>query len=312
MRNHVSKVLIGTADANVATVDDLGPATVPVGNIIAYDFDTNGSIVATTKNIGFAKGTAVLGEPIIAGPIPKAGITDAILNPYKAAVNKVMTLTCTAVPTVGKTIIAKVVYHDNLSIVPNQIKQTAVSITADAANTASVTAWATALTAEFNKQVNGNLFVTVASAVGVITFTGITLITASNYNGIDRPEVLNFEVGITDYEGHGTHAVATTVALAPGQGDAAKVAWVEDLAQGRQGFSDRRLWNDTKKYQSQVVAGETYDNLVITANIAVEGDMQGVRQNPIGVILFGDSDTLAPIITDLATCGIVPVTVAAG
>ena len=145
MRNHVSKVLIGTADANVATVDDLGPATVPVGNIIAYDFDTNGSIVATTKNIGFAKGTAVLGEPIIAGPIPKAGITDAILNPYKAAVNKVMTLTCSAVPTVGKTIIAKVVYHDNLSIVPNQIKQTAVSLTADAANTASVTTWALSL-----------------------------------------------------------------------------------------------------------------------------------------------------------------------
>ena len=309
-RNHVSKVLIGTAAANVATVDDLGPATVPVGSVIAFDFDTNGSIVAGTTNFGFAKGSST--GAIVAGPIPKSGITDVILNPYKAAVNKVMTLTVNTVPVVGKTVIAKVIYHDNLSIIPNQIKQTVIAVQATSQNIASTTTFATALAAEFNKQLpGGQLFVTVTSSGAVVTFTGKVITTASNYNGIDRPETLNFEVGISDESDHGVYTVAQTVALASGQGDAAKVAWVEEQAMGRQGFSDRRLWNDTKKYPSQVVAGETYDNLVITANIAVEGDMQGVRQNPIGAIIFGDSDDVSAIVTDLAVAGIVPVTIPA-
>lgn len=312
MRNHVSKVFVGTATANVTAVDDLGPVDCPAGAIIAFDFDTNGSLVAASKNIGFAYANT-LGEPIVAGPIPKAGITEAILNPYKAAVNKVMTLTVTAVPTVGKTAIVKIAYHDNLSIVPNQIKQTTIAVQADALNTASTTTWAAAIAAEFNKQVDGgNLFCVVTTSTNTVIFTGITLTTASEFNGIDRPEVLNFEVGFPDEPEQGVYSIAVTTPLAPGQGDPAKVAWVESNAIGRQGFSDRRMWNDTKKFKSNVDTTETYANLVITADIVLEGDMQGTRSNPIGAVLFGDGATLGPILTDLALAGVVPTTVAAG
>lgn len=312
MRNHVSKVLVGTATANVDSVDDLGPATCPAGAIIAFDFDTNGSLVAASKNIGFAYANT-LGEPIVAGPIPKAGITSAILNPYKAAVNKVMTLTVTAVPTVGKTAIVKVSYHDNLSIIPNQVKQTTIAVTADATNAASTTTWAAALAVEFNKQVDGgNLFVSVAPSTNTIVFTGLTITTASNFNGIDRPEHVNFEIGYPDVPEQGVYTIALTTALSLGQGDPAKVAWVESNAIGRQGFSDRRMWNDTKKFQSNVDTTETYANLVITADIEVEGDMQGTRKNPIGAVLFGDGAALTAVLTDLATAGITPETVAAG
>jgi hypothetical protein len=311
-RNHVSKVLIGVDTKNVTAVDDLGPADAVAGAIIAFDFDTNGSLTATSKNIGFAKGTATLGEPIIAGPIAKSKITSAILNPYKAAVNKVVTLTVTAVPTVGKTAIVRVAYHDNLSIIPNQIKQTIVGVTADAVNTASTTTFAAAIAAEFNKQVDGNLFVAVTTSTNTVIFTGLTLLTASNYNHIDRPEAVNFEIGYPDDPDFGVYTQALTTPLATGQGDAAKVAWMEEQAMGRQGFSDRRLWNDTKKYPSQVTPGETYAVLVITADTDVEGDMQNLYHAPIGAVICGASASLALILTDLALAGVVPTTVAAG
>jgi hypothetical protein len=311
-RNHVSKVLIGTAAANVTAVNDLGPASVVDGTVIAYDFDTNGSIVAATTNIGFAKGTAVLAEPILAGPIPKANITSAILNPYKAAVNKKVTLTVSAVPTVGKTAIVRVSYHDNLSIVPNQIKQTVIALTANATNAASTTTWASAIAAEFNLQLGNNLFVLVTTSTNTVIFEGITLTTASAYNGIDRPETLNFEIGYPDEAEFGVYTQALTTALASGQGDANKIAWLEEQAMGRQGFADRRMWNNTKKYPSQVTAGETYATLVISGDIYLEGDMQGLRANPIGAVVCGDSATLALVLVDLATAGVVPETVAAG
>lgn len=313
-RNHVSKVLVGIDTVNTnAAQKDLEALT--EGQVIAFDFDTGIEIVAATKNIGFARGSAVLGEPIVAGPIPKAGISDIILNPYNAPVNKEMTLTVSAVPTVGKTVICKVIYHDNLSILPNQIKQTVIAVTANAVNAASTTTWAAALAAEFNKQtagLGGNLFVTVTSATNVVTFVGQTLTTASDYNGIDRPETLNFEIGAPyDDADLGTYAVATTVALESGQGDPAKVAWMEDQAQGRIGYSDRRMWNNTKKFTPTAVAGETYATMVITADIQVEGDMQNTRNNPIGVVVCGASAQLTNIIADLARASIVPTTVAA-
>ena len=311
-RNHVSKVLIGVAAKNVTAVDNLGPATVAPGTVIAFDFDTNSSLTANSKNIGFAKGTAVLGEPIVAGPIPKAGIIDAILNPYKAAVNKKITLTVGAVPVIGKTAIIKVVYHDNLSIIPNQIKQTVIGVTANAANTASTTTWAAAIAAEFNLQVGSNLFVKVTTATNTVIFEGITLTTASNYNSIDRPETLNFEIGYPDDPTLGTYTQALTTALSSGQGDAAKVAWMEEQAMGRVGFSDRRMWNDTKKYPTQVTPGATYAVLVINANAQIEGDMQNTYNAPVGVVVAGSSATLALILTDLALAGVVPTTVAAG
>jgi len=136
--------------------------------------------------------------------------------------------------------------------------------------------------------------------------------TASNYNGIDRPETVVFEVGAPTDAGYGVYAHAQSVAPALGQGDPAKMAWMEEQAMGRQGFSERRMWNDTKKYTSQVKAGATYATLVIAGNIEVEGDMQGVRQNPIGVVIGGESSKVTLILVNLATAGVVPVTVAAG
>jgi len=313
MRNYVSKVLLGIDTANVNTTNDIDPAALTDRQLIVFDWDTKLGVLSTTTNLGFARGTGTIARPLIVGPIPKAGITSAILNPYKAAVKQKKTLTVTTVPTVGKTCIFKVSYHDNLSIIPNQIKQTVIALEADAVNTATTTTWAAAIAAEFNKQVvDGNVFVAITTATNVVTFESLTITSASDYNGIDRPETVFFEVGKPDEAGKGVYAVAQTVAGSVGQGDPAKMAWIEEQAMGRHGFSDRRMWNDTKKYPSQVVAGETYDTLVIQGNIAVEGDMQGVRQNPIGVVLGGESDTLALILVDLAVALVVPTTVAAG
>lgn len=312
MRNYVSTVLLGIDTANTSIAQkDLDALT--DRQLIAYDADTGIDIKATTKNIAFARGTAVLGEPLLSGVIPISGIESVNLNAYKAAVKQKNTLTVSSVPTVGKTCIIKVIYHDNLSIIPNQIKQTAIALYADAVNTASTTTWAAAIAAEFNKQApEGKLFVAVTTATNVVTFESLIITTQSNYNGIDRPEAVIFEVGAPTDAGYGVYVVARTVAPSLGQGDAAKMAWMEEKAMGRHGFSDRRLWNDTKKYPGQVVAGETYATLIINANAKVEGDMQGVRYNPIGAILGGESAALTLILVDLAVAGVVPTTIAAG
>jgi hypothetical protein len=314
-RNYVSKMFVGTGIANI-TASPVDLAALTEGQIIAFDFDeANGadtSVSATTKLIGFARGTAVLGEPILAGPIPVAGIREALNNPYQAPVNQISTLTVTAVPAVGETAIFKVIYHDNLSIIPNQIKQTVVGVIATTANVVSTTTWATAIKAEFVKQtaeLGGNLFVAVTSAAAVVTFTGITLKTSSSYNGIDRPETLVFEVGVPE----ATDTVSTYTVVDPataakaGQGDPAKIAWLEEQHMGRLGYADRRMWNDTKKYQSQLVAGITdYEVLVINADQFTEGDMQGTRANPIGAVIATSAAAMALIEVDLAFAGIVP------
>jgi len=258
-------MLVGTGIANL-TGGPVALAALTEGEIIAFDFDqanaADTSVSATTTSIGFARGTASLGEPILAGPIPVKGIQDAINNPYQAPVNQISTLQVTATPEVGKTAIFKVAYHDNLSIIPNQIKQTTIAIVADATNAATASTWAAAISAEFNKQnaeLGGNLFVTVEVTTDTVTFTGITLKTQSNYNGIDRPETLVFEIGAPDT----SNTTATYVVVNPataakaGQGDASKVAWMEEQHMGRLGYADRRMWNDTKKYRSQLVAGIT-------------------------------------------------------
>lgn len=312
-RNHVSTFFAGIDTANT-TAAQKDPEALTDRQVIVYDADTGIEVLSTTKNIAFARGTSTLGEPLISGIIPVAGITSATLNPYNAPVNKEMTLTVNTVPTVGKTCIFRVTYHDNLSIIPNQVKQTIVAVTADAVNTATTTTWAAAIAAQFNLQtadLGGRIFVDVTSSTNVVTFVGQTIITQSSYNGIDRPETLNFELGAPEDAGYGSYTKAVTVALESGQGDASKTAWLEEQHMGRLGFSDRRMWNDTKKYPSQVQAGGTYDVLVITADKEAEGDMQGTRKYPIGVTIAGESDTLALILVDLARVGIVPETVAA-
>jgi hypothetical protein len=319
-RNHVSKMLIGDGIANL-TGAPVTLAALTEGQLIAFDFDkaslANTSISAATINIGFARGTAVLGEAIIAGPIPVSGISDATNNPYAAPVNQVSTLLATVLPTVGKTAIFKVIYHDNLSIIPNQIKSTTIAVTADAVNTATLDTWAIAISDEFNKQtaeLGGNLFVTVAHPVAnTVTFTGITVATQSKYNHIDRPETLVFEIGApSDEPEQGTYTVGLTTAAEPGQGDKSKIAWMEEQHMGRLGYADRRMWNNTKKYESQIIAAITdYEVLVVNADQWTEGDMQGLRANPIGAVIATDAAGQAFIEADLAFAGIVPVVVAA-
>lgn len=329
-RNYVSKMLVGTGIANVegdATVTySVALAVLTEGQIIAFDFDLANAdvgadlasalpgtaITASTKSIGFARGTAVLGEPILAGPIPVANVREALNNPYQAPVNQISTLEALTLPTLGETQIFKVSYHDNLSIIPNQIKQTIVSVYASAANIVSLTTWAAAIAAEFTLQsaeLGGNLFVTVTSAGAVVTFTGITVKTASNYNGIDRPETLVFEISSPEITGStATYTVVDPATAAKaGQGDVAKIAWLEEQHMGRLGYADRRMWNNTKKYQSQIVAGITdYETLVINADQFTEGDMQGLRANPIGVVIATSAAGMAFLETDLANVSLVP------
>ena len=313
-RNHVSKMLIGTGVANT-TLASKALAALTEGQIIAFDFDSanlaDTSITADTKLIGFARGTAALGEPILAGPIPIEGITSAINNPYQAPVNQISTLKALTLPELGENQIFKVVYQDNLSIIPNQIKQTVVNVHASAANIVSLTTWAAAIAAAFNLQkseLGGALFVTVTSATATVTFTGITLQTASNYNGINRPETLVFEIANPDI----TNSTATYTVVDPvtaaktGQGDVAKIAWLEEQHMGRLGFSDRRTWS-SRKYQSQIVSGITnYEVLVINADQWTEGDMQGLRANPIGALIATSAAGMFLLETDLAVGSVVP------
>jgi hypothetical protein len=282
MRNHVSKMLIGKGIAFKAI------ETLAEGEIVSMDLETQAVVTADTKFIVFAQGTANLGEPIVAGPLSTKDITSAARNNYEAQVLQKNTLTVTAVPDAGTTVLVKVVYHDNLSIVPNQMKQTVVAVTAEAGET--TTTFAVKIAAEFNKQ--DYLFVTVTTATNVVTFEAIKLTTASRYNGIDRPESLQFEVGVpADEDGKGVYVVVRTVKPKAGQGDPAKVAWLADQHQGRLGFSDRRSWNDGRKYSAPVDGSKNYNITVLLANSISEGDMQDTRSNPIGAVLAITTDT---------------------
>jgi hypothetical protein len=305
MRNYVSKVLIGEGTANTSIAGIL-PEALTIGQIIAFDPDTGVDLVAGSANVSFALGTAVLGEPIIAGPFAKASISSLYSNAYQAAVKKKVTLTVDTVPTAGKSPFFKVVYHDNLSILPNQMKQTAVSVEAVTGDT--TTTYAAKIAAAFNLQ--DFKFVAVTSATNVVTFESEVVATESAYNSIDRPEVVNFEVGAQEEDTYGAYTIADTVALKLGQGSPAKIAWMAEQAQGRRGFNDRRLWNNAKhQFDSGVDPAETYDVVVLTANDVREGDMQDTRSNPVGAILALEVGTLAVVAIDLAVAGIVPVVV---
>lgn len=282
MRTHVSKMLIGTGVAYAS------PSLLTAGQIAGFDWETGLAITANSKIIAFAKGTDTVGEPLITSPIKVSTLSLANRNNYVAPVKQKYTLTVSAVPAAGKVAIFKVVYHDNLSIVPNQIKQTVVTVQAVAGET--TTTFAAKIAAAFTAQ--DYLFVTVTSAAAVVTFEAITVKTASAYNGIDKPETLFFEVGYPGIdEAVGTYVLAQTVAGKAGQGDPAKIAWLADQHQGRFGHSDRRMWNNTKKFAPDVNPAKNYDLIVLNGESEVEGDMQGLRSNPVGIILAITTDT---------------------
>jgi hypothetical protein len=263
-------------------------ATLANGEIVSMDLETQAAVTADTKEIVFAQGTVALGEPILAGPISIKNIVSAFRNNYEAQVLQKNTLTVSAVPEAHTTVLVKVSYHDNLSIVPNQMKQTVISVTADSDET--TTTFAAKIAAEFNKQ--EYLFVTVSSNNAIVTFEAIELTTSSKYNGIDRPESIAFEVGVpADVDDKGTYVVTKTVKAKIGQGDPNKVAWLADQHQGRQGYADRRMWNNPFKYSAPVDNTKNYDVTIINANLIGEGDMQDNKSFPIGAVLALTTDT---------------------
>jgi hypothetical protein len=317
MRNYVSKCFLGVGVASEV------PATISLGEISVYDFETGGTVIATTKQIAFARGLDVVGEPILSGPIDVAGIQSVQAAKGLAAVQKVSTLTVATVPTVNAatgnypaSVLFNVTYHDNLSIIPNQMKQTTVSVVPNATNTASTTLWAAAIAAAFTAQ--EFLYVTAVASSATVVFTGIALITATKYNGIDRPEFVIFEVGFPtssmyNYQFQGSYTLAATTAPVLGEGSKAKLQWLESQFMGRQGFADRTRWDDTKKYPTQInevafpvatvadtdIEIGTVPQLVINGDNWREGDMQGLRANPVGQIVAADCTSMNLLLADL-------------
>lgn len=317
MRNYVSKCFLGVGVASEA------PATLSLGEISVYDFETGAPVIATTKQIAFARGLDVVGEPLLSGPIDVAGVQSIVATKGVAAVQQVSTLTVATVPTVNSatglypaSVLFNVTYHDNLSILPNKMKQTIVSVVPDAVNTASTTLWAAAIAAAFTAQ--EFKYVTAVASAATVIFTGIAITTATKYNHIDRPEFVVFEVGYPtassfDYSHQGSYTLAATTAPVSGSGIKAKLQWMEEQYMGRQGFADRRLWDDTKKYPTQInevafpVATVAATDIVIGAVPQLvligdnwrEGDMQGQRANPVGQVLAADCTSMNLILGDL-------------
>lgn len=295
MRTHVSKVLVGTA----SIFKPLG--TLTEAEITAFDVDTKAAVTANTKRVAYAVGSPVLGKPIISAVVEVKQIIDAFKNPYEAPQEKQVSLTVDTVPSEGVAEIIKVVYHDNLSIIPNQIKQTVVTPVAAASETP--TTYAAKIAAEFNAQ--EFRFCTAVAAANVVTFTG--LVVSTSYNHIDREESVNFEVNDPEFQTYangdvsGAYTVADVTALKLGQGTYAKVAYLEELNMGRRGYSDRRMWNDTKKFIGNADKNTTYDVFVINANDSVEGDMQDTRSNPVGIIIAAKVGSMTDLLVETDT-----------
>jgi hypothetical protein len=329
MRNYVSKCFLGVGVASEI------PSTISLGEISVYDFETGGTVIATTKQIAFARGLDIVGEPLLSGPIDVAGIRAIEPTIGAAAVQQVSTLTVATVPSVNSVtglfpsaVLFNVTYHDNLSIIPNQMKQTVVGVVPNATNTASTTTWATAIAAAFTAQ--EFLYVTAVGSTNTVVFTGIALLSATKYNHIDRPEFVVFEVGyptdvMYNYDGQGTYTLAATTAPILGDGNKAKLQWLEEQHMGRQGFANRTTWNDTKKYPTQIdevafpaatvaatdIVIGTVPQLVLSGDNWREGDMQNLRANPVGQVLAADCTSMNLILADLrsitAIAGLVPI-----
>ena len=284
MSNPVSKVLVGTGVA----YKDIN--TLTEGQLCGFDYDAPGPITSDSVRIGFAMGTATPGQPVLSAIIPAGSITDALRNNYQAPRNKEMELTVTDVPEAGKSAVFKINYQDSLSIVPNQLKNTMVSIQAVDGETAA--SFATKIAAAFNIQ-EDNLFCTVTASSNVVTVAANTVSTQSKYNRINRPESLIFTISVPGVdEAVGTYSTATTVSHRAGQGDPAKVAYMEDQAQGRRGYSDRRNVMDPKRFSPSVNPSSTYDVVVINATVQVHDFIGSTQGAPIGVVLAVDTNTV--------------------
>ena len=304
MRTYVSKMLVGPVGSAAIAVGEVAAA--PWADIVALlAAGTALPAAAGSDEFGIVKRTEdVEGNPayVTAGPFD-TDKSEANDNQYKAPVAQVVTATLDVTGLVdGDVIMVRVAYHDNLSIIPNQIKFTLASVVYKSGMDI-----AQAVTDAFNAQ--EFIFVNVAKASATtVTFTSKILTGASQYNHINRPEVIFFEVA---GDVKGDNAVLTAALTTPGvvpQGTAAQIAWMEEQHMGRRGYSDRISWNDGKKYPVQADPAKTYDVLVITANKIVEGDMQDNRSNPVGAVVA--SEDTAALVTALGTIGVTAVTVA--
>ena len=297
MYNDVSKVLVGAGSAIDASLFDETQAADP-GKVMVMDAFSQGAVTSATTEMVFAMTTAVAGSPILSAPIKVGSIRSSILNSYRAPGAQVMTLTVDTVPDAGTaSAIFRVSYDDSLGIIPNQVKQTFVAI--EPISSESTSAYATRIAAAFNAE--EFKFVTVTVATNVVTFTAKTLLTASAYNSIDRPETVVFNVGMPIDGEQGEYTLAQTSPPYIGQGTPSQIAWLEDRHQGRRGYSDRRMWNDNKKFSTSVDSSETYDQYIINAWDEHEGDLQTSIKTPTGVILALEVGTYAALKTTLDT-----------
>lgn len=285
MRTHVAKMFVGVG-LGVGTPAVNEVAVAPWAAIQALlNSGTTLPAAAASDQFGFVYKNPA-GTLLTSGPFSSANsLVDQ--NLYDAGVLQKSTLTVDVTDAVdGKAYIIKVVYHDNLSIIPNQMKFTTVSVVWTTGMTA--TQFAAAIAVAFNTQ--DQLFVAVTSAAAVVTFESVVLTSASAYNRIDRPEYVVFELAVGDMT-YGSYPTGMFVKVDPSvavelpQGTPAQIAWMEDNHQGRRGFADRRMWNDTKKFVPVADPTKTYNTLIVTDNKNVEGDMQDIRHNPIGSVI---------------------------
>jgi len=326
MRNYVSKMLVGQGVANVATTDDLDIHSVADGKVAIFDWDapSDSSVTAATKLIGVVKGGSA--GQIIAGPFPKASLK-VFRREYSAGRQQKGTLQVTSVPgtdAVGLAVVFKVIYHQNLSIVPNQIKAFTWSVPIDDADAAgSASDFAAKIKAGLDAAIAADsdkmVYFTAAISGDTITFTAKEMESAKEYNEIDRPEQLIFELAATakvikggvvyedsfsqgsSYDKGEYTLVDQSVTPIMANGTESHVKWMEDQHMGRLGFSDRRMWNDTKKYKYQAQDGATYDYLILSADLPSEGDLQDTMNFPVGCVIASTEATTAVLATDLET-----------
>jgi hypothetical protein len=268
MKNYVQRVLVG---AGVPWAAGVNPAE---NEVMAFDWDTKLICDSTTTKVGLKCGN--LGG-IVVGPIGSRLESHNFSSAYRAGTPSAPTITVTGLPAAGQPtdFVFKVIIHDNLSIIPNQIKQVMAAVSSEGA--ADADAFADKIAAALNvAQGDRNVFNATAAA-GVITVTAANV---GDYNDITRPEIIVLE--IANIEGPFTFGAGTAMVTPNGTPD--QVMWLEDLHAGRYGFSDRTNWN-SKKYPHQAKDGETYSMYSIDALIPVEGDMQDVRLNPVGAIM---------------------------
>ena len=300
MRNYVQKVFVGKGIAYKEPFDVDGVITLAEDEMMAFDWETKAAVTADSQLIGFHLGSF---GGVVTGPVNVKLRMNNYTTPYAEQVAQKVEITVDATPIAGESAMFKILAHDNLSIVPNQMKQIFASVVG--IDGEAVEDFAARLGVELAGAMKQRNFATIEVAGAVITVTSDIL---DSYNNINRPETIYVEVGIPT---QGEYTVVETAGIHP-NGTPNQVMWMEDLYQGRYGFSDRTNWN-AKKYPHQADASLTYDIFTIDANIDVEGDMQDVRFNPVGMMMaleVGESSALVgeldPVLKFMDLTSVVP------